>query len=340
MPRKPIDVTPEMKQILVKAASQNKVEAAENQALLTKALKLPLREGILYGDIISNIFKMVPIDINTTAEFPLHYLTPGTEGQYVAYTLPNAGVLPQKLIEGDYVQLPIYTIGASITMLLKYARDARWDVVGDAMENLQKQFVKKKNDDGFHTLLAAAVDRNIVVYDANANAGQFTKRVVSQAKNVMARNGGGNTTSLNRGNLTDVMLSVECLEDIRNWGVDQVDEITRREIYTAGDGKLNRVFQVNLIDLVELGEGEEYQQYYLNELGGTLPSGDVELMVGLDLSKDDSFVMPVRGELEIYEDEHLFRSRMMGWYGYMDLGFGVLDRPQGYVDVVLVFADY
>ena len=50
---------------------------------------------------------------------------------------------------------------------------------------------------------------------------------------------------------------------IRNWGVDQVDEITRREIYTAADGTVNtESFGVNLHDLDELGEGQEYQDFY------------------------------------------------------------------------------
>ena len=49
--------------------------------------------------------------------------------------------------------VPTYDIGASIDYLLKYARDARWDVVGRAMEVLEGSFVKKMNDDGWHTFL-------------------------------------------------------------------------------------------------------------------------------------------------------------------------------------------
>ena len=174
--------------------------------------------------------------------------------------------------------VPTYDIGSSIDYLLKYARDARWDVVGRAMEVLEASFVKKMNDDGWHTLLAAGVDRNIVVFDSDAAAGQFTKRLVSLMKTVMRRNGGGNSSSNNRGQLTDLYVSPEAMEDLRNWGIDQVDEVTRREIYVADDGGgvVNRVFGVNLHDLDELGEGQEYQLFYSNVLSGTL-SGDKEL---------------------------------------------------------------
>ena len=57
-------------------------------------------------------------------------------------------------------------------------------------------------------------------------------------KTVMVRNGGGNTASLRRSKLTDVYMSPEGLEDIRNWGLDQVDELTRREIFMAADGTI------------------------------------------------------------------------------------------------------
>ena len=55
------------------------------------------------------------------------------------------------------------------------------------------------NDDGWHTLLVAGVDRNVLVYDADAADGQFTKRLISLMKTVMRRNAGGNTGSLKRG---------------------------------------------------------------------------------------------------------------------------------------------
>ena len=273
--------TPELTDLLVRSGSHNKDQAVAANAEFAKALELPLRQGILNGDILDGIFEPIQLAQSATPEFPLDFLAPGTEKDFVAYTIPNHGYVPERHVEGDYVMVPTYDIGASIDYLLKYARDARWDVVGRAMEVLEAQFVKKMNDDGWHTLLAAGVDRNIVVYDSDANAGQFTKRLVSLMKTVMRRNGGGNSTSANRGVLTDLYVSPEAMEDIRNWGIDQIDEVTRREIYTAADGSINRVFGVNLHDLDELGEGQEYQLFFSNELGGSLAASDVELVVGL-----------------------------------------------------------
>jgi len=318
--------TPELTDLLVRSGSLNKEEALAANSEFAKALELPLRQGILNGNILDNIFEPIVLAQSATPEFPLDFLAPGTEKDFVAYTIPNHGYIPERHVEGDYVMVPTYDIGASIDYLLKYARDARWDVVGRAMEVMEAQFVKKMNDDGWHTLLAAGVDRNIVVFDSDADSGQFTKRLVSLMKTVMRRNGGGNSASNNRGLLTDLYVSPEAMEDIRNWGLDQVDEITRREIYVAADGTLNRVFGVNLHDRDELGEGQEYQLFYDNVLSGTLPEGDVELVVGLDLRKRDSFIMPVRQEVQIFEDDTLHRQKRAGFYGWAEQGFAVLDN--------------
>jgi hypothetical protein len=123
-------------------------------------------------------------------------------------------------------------------------------------------------------------------------------------------------------------VSPEALEDIRNWGFDQVDETTRREIYTAATGgaPITRIFGVNLRDLDELGEGQEYQSFFVNELGGTVQASDLELVVGLDLSTRDSFVMPVKEQLQVFEDPTLHRQQRAGYYGFAELGFGVLDN--------------
>jgi hypothetical protein len=302
--------------------------AAAAQREFAKALELPLRKGVLVGNILGNIFETITVEAGSTTEYPLDLISPGLEGEHVAYTNPGHGRIPERSVEGDYVMIPTYSITSSVDYLLRYAREARWDIVGRAMQVMEAGFTKKMNDDGWHTLLAAGVDRNILVYDADATAGLFSKRLVSLMQTVMRRNSGGNSASVGRGRLTDMYVSPEALEDIRNWGLDQVDEVTRREIYTAApDGApITRIFGVNLHDLDELGEGQEYQDFFTNDLSGAVQTSDLELVVGLDQSTNDSFVMPVKQQLQVFEDPTLHRQQRAGYYGWAELGFGVLDN--------------
>jgi len=314
--------------LLIKSNSNNKAEAYIAMEQIAKAIELPLRKGMLVGDITNGIFTKMTFEPGSSTEFPLDLLAPGEEIDFVAYTNPGHGRIPERAVEGDYVSVPTYMIANAIDWLLRYAREARWDIVARATSVLEAGFVKKINDDAWHTLLSAGVDRNILVYDADAAAGQFTKRLVSIMKSVMRRNAGGNSASLNRGKLTNMFLSPEALEDIRNWGVDQVDDTTRREIHlSSDDGSITRLFGVNLEALDELGENQEYQRYFTGTLGGSLgPSSDVELVIGLDLSTNDSFVMPVKQEVTLYVDEMMHRQGRAGLYGTAELGLAVLDN--------------
>lgn len=315
------------KETLVASASYDTRVASVAMAELALAVQLPLRQGILNGDITGGIFEPIQVEVNATTDFPLDFLAPGTEREHVAFTIPNHGYIPQRHVEGDFVHIPIYDVGNAIDWNLKYARDARWDVFSKASEVFRAGFVKKMNDDCWQTILTAGYDRNIIVFDSDAAAGQFTKRLISLMKTVMRRNGGGNSTSNNRGMLTDLYVSPEAMEDMRNWNVDEVDEVTRREIFTStNDNVMNRIFGVNLHDLDELGEGQEYNDYFDVDLGATLPSGDLEIIVGLDLSKNDSFMMPIKEEVSVYDDPVLHRQRRAGIYGWMSAGVGVLDN--------------
>ena len=315
-------------ELLTQSGSSDKAVALDAQREIAKAIEQPLRKGVMFGDVVTGIYETMQLEPGATPEFPLDLLAPGTEVQHVAYTNPGHGRIPERTVEGDYVMINTYGITSSIDFLLRYAREANWNVIGRATEVLEASFVKKINDDGWHTLLAAAVDRNILVYDADAAAGQFTKRLISLMKTVMRRNGGGNSVSA-PGRLTDLYCSPEAVEDVRNWGVDQLDEISRREVYQSADqgAPLTRIFGVNLHDLFEFGDQQEYQLYFDVDLGGSLgPSSDVELVIGLDQAANDSFVMPVKRAVEVFEDESLHRHQRQGYYGWAELGFGVLDN--------------
>lgn len=327
MAREKIVPTAEMNALLMKSgSSRSRDESLSAMQDLAVGLELPLRQGVLFGDITGGIFEQITLGPTAAPEFPLDFIAPGTEKEYSAYTIPNHGRIPERNVEGDYVMVPTYEVGSSIDWLLKYARDARWDIVNRCMLVLEASFIKKINDDAWHVLLAAGVDRNIVVYDTLAQAGQFTKRVVSLMKTIMRRNGGGNSTSVNRGKLTDLYVSPEAQEDIRDWGMDQIDEVTRREVWVAEDGVINRVFGVNLHDIDELGVSQEYQDFFATDLSGQMGTSDEEIIVGLDLRNRDSFVMPVRSAVQVFPDDLMHRQRRAGVYAWGEHGFGVLDN--------------
>lgn len=292
--------------------------------MLTEALETPLRQAELVGDTVTDIFERTYFAPGAQTRIPLDFYTPGQEAEHIAYTIAKAGSLATKQVEGDYLIVPTYWIGNSISAPNVYVRDANWDVVGRMMQVLQAGMTKKINDDGWHLILGAGVDRNILVFDSDAPAGLFTKRLVSLMKVVAKRNGGGNSSSADHGDITDIYMSPEGFEDIRNWNIDQLSDIDRSRVFNMKNNTLSDIFGTKLHELYELGESQEYQLYFTEALSGSLGS-DVELVVGLNKAKS-SFIMPVIEEASLVPDQRLFYERLLGWLTYMELGFACVDN--------------
>lgn len=309
-------------------ASSDRTVAAKAAENFAKAVEQPLRKTLLSGDIVSDIYTALDYTNNPNVVYYLDLLVPGQEVNHYAYVIPNHGYIPHRVVESDYLRIPTYRIGNSIDCTLNLLRDANMPVIQRMLEIYEAGFIKKLNDDGWQTILAAATDRNILINDPNAAAGQFTPRLVALMKTFMRRNGGGNSATLNRSKLTDLYVSPESKDDIRAWNLDIVPDAVRANIYYSSDdgAEVVRIYDVMIHDMDELGESQEYQTYYTSTLSGSMASGgDTEIVIGLDRQHDNTFLRPIREELQTFEDNTRHRFGMFGIYGYKEIGHTVTD---------------
>lgn len=305
-------------------ADENIARAAQRE--FASALTVPLQQGVLRGDILAGIFDDTTFEPGAAIEYPIDFVAPGTEKDYIAYTAPNVGRITEQNIEGDYVTVPVFRIINAIDWNLRYSRDARWDVVARAMQVLEASFTRKDNATGAHVLLALANSRNQVIYDDAAVSGLFTKRLVALMQNSMRRLAGGNSTSVNRGKLTDMWISPEGHQDVLSWDLTQIPDAIRQQIYMNWDeGGVGKIGSVLLHDIDELGVGQEFQLYCTATLGTTMPTDKVELVLGMDLMNNDSFVHPIREDLQVFEDMSMHRSGRAGIYAWKEHGYAGLD---------------
>lgn len=319
-------------------ASTNPDERAIAQRSFAAELNFPLRQGIFDKDNLGDIYERQVLAPGAQANYPLDFIKPGEESNFIAFTMPKQGRVPERHVEGDELWVPTFRVANAIDWDIRYAEEARFDVIMRAIRVYEAGFVRKLNSDGWRTILGAADGRGLVI-TANgaapftgsqlvpsAAAGQFTKELISRMKTAMTRGAGGNG---NAGVLTDVYLSMEAMEDIRAWDVDEIDEFTRRELFVSKDYGLAQIYGVTLHQMTEFGEEQEYEAFLTDVLGRshqTVASTALrEFCVGLDLSTMDSFVSPIRKELETYEDPMLYRQQRAGIYGWLELGFSVLD---------------
>lgn len=324
----PIKLTEEQIVLLKATASERQDVATAAMHTFAGALSEPLRQGIFDEDNLGGIFRREVLAPGATPSYPLDFIRPGTEDiDFTAVTLPKQGRVPERHVESDELWVPTFAIANAIDWSLRYAREARFDVIARAIRVYQMGFVRKINEDGWHTLLAAADSRGLVVVDTVAQAGQFTKELVAKLQTAMTRNAGGNGQA---GKLTDLYLSLESRESIRAWDISEIDEVTRREILTSGGDNVTSLYGTALHFMTEFGVGQEYQTYLATTLGrnvAAVDATDVQFCVGLDRSTNDSFVQPIRQELQTFEAGPEFhRQQRAGIYGWMEHGFAVLDN--------------
>jgi hypothetical protein len=334
-----IQVSPESKKLLRATASTNKTEAMAAMKAFATEITGPLKQAVFAPNTLTvegvDIYQKIDVSDTDNLRFPLDIVAPGTEDDYVAFTMPKQGRVPERHVEGDELYIQTYKIANAIDWDLDFARDARWDVVARAMDVFQAGFTKRINDDGWHVILASANSAGYLIKDSAATAGFFTPALVYRMKTNQRRR-------VRNGDMTHIFVSSEALEDIRNWTTTQVSDWVRRDLfYAPSDGgntlqparpAVVSLNGVQICELKELGEGngvtaEEYQQYWVSTLSGSFTSSKVELVIGLDLSKKDSFIMPIKTPLEVFETgEQLHRQGRAGVYGWTRLGMSAVDN--------------
>jgi hypothetical protein len=311
----------EQKKELLRATAGSDVQSIENRRALAQQLESVWKQGVLEPGSIDTVFSRIDIAPGVDAKFPLDFLSPeaGDSDRFDAVVIPAEGALPMRKVDGDELHVPTYKISNSIAWNLDYARDARWDVITRAIEVFTNGFTRKMNVDGWHTVLAAAAATQS--RDTAAASGTFTKLLVTEMQTAMKRAEGGRTARM-----TDLFLSPEAIADIRNLDGDVVDEGTLRALLgNDGNDPTISLYGVKMHELLELGASQDYTTYYSSTLGQTIGGSDTEICIGLDLANRDSFVMPVREDMQMFDDASLHRSGEAGVYGWMQLGFAVLD---------------
>lgn len=324
--------------LLRATASENPVERTKAVSQFFDFVQLPIRDAVWDGDNTGNIFARRQIPAGVSPEFPVAPIAPGQQPDFYAYTHTGKGMPSRLEVVGDVVYLPSIESRNEINWARKYARDARWDVISYFLDRLAQSFVYKRNANAWHTILKAAADRGLVVFDSAANEGQLSKRLFSLYKCAMVRNGGGNMSSVGRGRATDLFVSCEGKEEIYNWNLAEVPDSVRAQLYSqsGNDTDMLDVAGVKVHTMVEFGVGQEYQTYYTSTLSGALaPSGagggahghdDVELAIGIDAANKDSFVWADIEMLQVYDNPLLHPEGRGGAYGHECYSIGVLDN--------------
>jgi hypothetical protein len=315
---------------------------------LAQAISVPILQLVRDASLARQLFAVETLEPGSQASYPV-----ADDFEAPIFILPRFGYVPQNFIEapGEEVYVPLFTVGTSFDWTLRYAREGRVDIAQRAMRNAARSMVDYEEESAWRLLAPAATSAfpgkgllgarpaPIVEIGSGPAAGFLSKELINQMIIKMERN---------RRTLTDIYCSPEDMADVREWDDQEIDFITRREIYvSAGTSvvfgvKLHKVHQLGAtgrynINSNDSGKGifrlggsgkfNDYQPTHANKVdanGALVTPGETQVY-GFDLTANDSLVMPIKQELTFWDDETLHRSQKQGFYGWEEIGMAVLD---------------
>ena len=76
--------------LLRKSGDSDVNVAAAAQREFAKALELPLRKGVLVGNILGDIFETIRVEAGSTTEFPMALISPSSPNAISVVSSPSA----------------------------------------------------------------------------------------------------------------------------------------------------------------------------------------------------------------------------------------------------------
>lgn len=344
------DISPEdmQKLFMETAASNTDNRAHANFIEFAAALTTPILQEVRLRSAARQLFTEVHLAPGAQAVYPV-----ADDFDIPVWVLPGLGHVANNFIEGtgEEVYVPTFTIDASANWKITYARDGRVDIAERAARNMARAFAEYEEESAWRVLVPAGTTdfsgqgllrpRSAPIYQVPAGepgAGYLSKELIN--KMIVGFERTDRT-------LTDIWVSPEDAADIREWTDTDVDPITRREIFQAAG--MGRIWNITIHVLKHLGAAGKFNindstssyGVFKDTAGSfsdyTVTNGNVvdangqvttpgETQIwGFDSTLNDSLVMPIRQELQVFEDPALHRRQMQGIYAWEEIGFACLD---------------
>ena len=342
--------TPEQVELIKAMGSRDANVAREATQAFAAFIGPVVSKVLMQAGTASAVYSDLAYDEDDNPSIPLDLWVGEGEGYTTVWSQNVAGGLPTSNVEGfSELKVATYRLDSAVSMLKRYVRRGRLDVVSKAVERMTNEVLVKQERNAWAVVLKALAE-------AQSNGADHLERITGGALTLGGLNSlitlvkrintsyAGGTTDSSYG-LTDLFVSPEIKGDIRAFAYNQVTNSStdlpagvREEIYRNAGAQ--EIYGIAIHELVEFGVGKKYNTLFNSFYGGTNGgnpldfdqgnSGD-EILVGLDLTKD-AFVRPVARNSEtggtftaLPDDQFVTRADKVGFYGSLEEGRVCLD---------------
>ena len=336
--------TPEQVELIKAMGSKDANVAREATQAFAAFIGPVVSKVLMQAGTASAVYTDLAFDEDDNPSIPLDLWVGEGEGYTTVWSQNVAGGLPTSNVEGfSELKVSTYRLDSAVSMLKRYVRRARLDVVSKAVERMTNEVLVKQERNAWAVILKALVEArsNGADHIESISGGALTlaglNTMITTVKRINTSYAAGSTDSSY--GLTDLFVSPEIKGDIRAFAYNPVGAASstdlpagvREDIYrNAGT---QEIYGISIHGLVEFGVGKKYNTLFDDLSAGTptFNGATAEILVGLDLSKD-AFVRPVARNSEtggtfsaLPDDQFTTRADKVGFYGSLEEGRVCLD---------------
>lgn len=347
--------TPEQVELVKALGSKNKLTSLEAQEALAAFIAPVAREVLEKMGLANLIYTSDTYNEDDQPSIPLDlYYNEGVD--YVQVWQQNmAGGLPSSQTYGiDEMLVATYRLDSAVSMLKKYARKARLDVVSKTITKMLQEVLVKQERNQWAIVLKALAEavtggNSHIIAATNTNVFQVDdlNRAFTLVRRVNQAFDGGTPANWQSKGLTDLFVSPEIMQEVRSFayqpmntrGVPNSDESTvvplpdavRQQIFENAGA--NEIYGVLLHEVLEFGVAKTYSNLFNSFYSGT-PTFTVaadEILLGVDKGRDACLKLVAQNAdsgdtfTATPDDQFLNRSEKIGFYGSCEQGNVVID---------------
>ena len=191
------------------------LETDEGRVALAQAMVEPIRRALEYQAVGR---KCLLVDELPQGALPRYERDPAC----IAYVIARRGAVPEQIIEGEEIVVPLFEIAAHPSIRLSEIKARRFYIVDRAQIKAKEAIQKEEDTNIFKALTAAATKRGDQLV---SDVGSLTTAGLNRAfRNIEQHDMVA----------TKIILHANQYATIRTFGKDFYDEATTREILTTG----------------------------------------------------------------------------------------------------------
>ena len=347
--------TPEQVELVKALGSSNKLVSLEAQEALAAFIRPVAREVLEKAGTANLIFDRQTYNEDDNPSIPLDlYYNEGVDFVQVWYQNMAGGLPPSQVYGVDEMLVQTWRIDSAVSMLKKYARKARLDVLSKTLTKMIQEVLVKQEKNQWSIILKALGEastngNNHIIGATTANVFQLDdlSRLFTLTRRINTSFDGGTPSNFSSRGLTDLFVSPEIMEDVRSFAyepmntraIPNTDESTavplpdalRQQIYNNAGA--SEIYGVILHEVLELGDNKVYNNLFDTFYSGTptFTGATDQIVIGVDKGRE-SFITLVAQNADSGDtfsaqpdDQFLSRSEKIGFYGSTEIGAVCVD---------------